>query len=433
MADSKPQLSKTFCVLPWIHSFVNSDGNYQVCCTSEEYHRGIPDTDGKFYNIKNTPPQHEIINSEFMKNLRQDMLSGKWNNICTRCKTTEGDAGISRRMIENNEYNYLIDDLLENTNEEGQIKIEFKSIDYRLGNLCNLECRMCGPHSSSRWLKDWNDVKPKREQIDEALRTAYENYDWIDKDYLLTEFKEKLKSVERLHFAGGEPLIIPQMAQMLKFCVDMDVAKNIIVSYNTNITALPPAVIELWKEFKGVRLLCSIDGFNKVNEYIRYPSKWEIIDRNLTYLDNNFEKYNIQEILLSCTVQVYNVLDLADLYIYLKKFKHIVPALNLINLHKPFYLKTMILPVVAKKRAEESLRKIAEDLKESLPLHYHYLIENIYQTINFMNLEDMTFFLPLFLKVNGNIDKAKGISFSDYLPELHETIFQNLPQDSGIN
>lgn len=426
MSDSENEISKSFCVLPWMHSFVNSDGNYQVCCTSEEHHRGIPDGQGKLFNIKDRPSQEDIMNSDFMKQIRLDMLNGKWNKVCARCVITEQTGGVSRRNIENKEYHHLNESILKNTTPEGKIKIEFKSIDYRLGNLCNLECRMCGPHSSSRWLKDWNDVKPEPEHINEALRTKYENYDWIEKDYLLGEFKEKLLHVERLHFAGGEPLFTPQMAQMLKFCVDMDVAKNIVLSYNTNITTLPPPVLELWKEFKGVRLLCSIDGFDKVNEYVRYPAKWKNIDQNLTYLDQNFEKYKIQEILLSCTVQIYNVLQLGDLYDYLKKFKNIIPAINLVNLHIPFYLRTTVLPLEAKKIAEERLLKIAADLEATLDEKNKYLVENISQVINFMKVEDSSSHVPLFLKVNSNIDKAKGIHFKDYIPELYQVTAKSI-------
>jgi hypothetical protein len=206
----------------------------------------------------------------------------------------------------------------------------------------------------------------------------------------------------------------------------MDVAKNIVLSYNTNITTLPPAVLELWKEFKGVRLLCSIDGFDKVNEYVRYPAKWKIIDQNLTFLDENFEKYKIQEILLSCTVQIYNVLQLTELYDYLKKFKHIIPALNLVNLHIPFYLRTTVLPTAAKDVAEARLLKVAGELENNLPDKYKYLVENIHQIINFMKEEELSQHLPLFLKVNSNIDNAKGISFKDYIPELFQVAAKSI-------
>lgn len=423
---------KTFCALAWVHSFVNSNGNYQVCCTSEEYHVGIPDAQGAFFNIKNRPSHEEVMNSAFFSNIRKDMLSGKWNEVCTRCFVTEDNGGVSRREIENKKYSGLIETLKKETNPDGSLKhLKFKSIDYRLGNFCNLECRMCGPHSSSRWLKDWNDVKPQDEQISSSYRILLENYDWIEKDSLIDEFKEKLLHVEHLHFAGGEPLIAPQMTKMLKICVEMGVAQNITLSYNTNVTALPESVLELWKEFKAVRLLCSIDGFDKVNEYIRYPSKWEKIDKNLTFLDENFNKYKIEEILLSCTVQIYNVLSLESLYDYLKKFKNIVPALNLVNLHVPFYLKTTLLPPEAKALASQRLKKIADDLRGRLPEKYSYLEQNISQVTNFMNNVDHSDQLKIFKTVNANIDRVKQTRLKDHVPELEFLLIDSLRLKEG--
>ncbi len=415
-SDSSP--SKTYCVLPWIHSFVNSNGNYFVCCTGEEHHIGIPSSDGKCFNIKDQPSPYEVMNSDFMKQVRKDMLEGKWHKACTRCAITEKDQGVSRRMIENKEFESSINDLIKNTKPDGAIEVSFKYIDYRLGNLCNLECRMCGPHSSKRWLKDWNSLKPSFERIDENLQETYANLNWIEKDYLLDEFKQKLKHTERLHFAGGEPLIAPQMAKMLRHCVDLDVAKNITLTYNTNTTKLPADVLELWGQFKAVKLLCSIDGFGKVNEYVRYPSKWDVIDKNLTYLDENFDSLKLKEILLSCTVQIYNVLELADLYDYLTKFKNIVPALNLINLHIPHYLRSDVLPPEVKKEATHRLTKIAEGLKGKLAPHYSYLVDNIYQVIIFMNQNDHSQALPLFYKVNTAIDNSRKIYLRDHIPVL---------------
>lgn len=417
-------IENSFCILPWIHSFVNSDGNYQVCCTSEEHHRAILSNDGKPFNINNKPSQEEIMNSEFMKKLRKDMLKGKWSQVCTRCLVTELDQGISRRQIENKNYDHLIVETVMATKPDGSIPVKYRSIDYRLGNLCNLQCRMCGPHSSTAWLKDWNNVKPEGEKMSDTRRIELESYDWIEKDFLFEEFQKKLSYAEHLHFAGGEPLITPQMARMLQYCIDSGHAQNITLTYNTNLTKLPESILELWKGFKSVRLLCSIDGYGKVNEYVRHPSKWDVLDRNLTYLDDNAEKYHIDEILLSCTVQIYNVLDLPNLYNYLKKFKKVVPALNLINLHIPNYLQSNVLPDEVKTIATQRLITLYAELKQNLPEHHSYLADNIHQVLNYMNSPRDENLLPLFMKINGNMDQVKGVKLEDQIPELHNFIQQ---------
>ncbi len=419
--DEKP-IEKAFCILPWIHSFVNSDGNYQVCCTSEEHHRAIKANDGKYFNIKDKPSLDEVMNSEFMKKVRRDMMEGKWNPVCARCLVTELDNGVSRRMIENKNYDHVIVESVLQTKPDGTIPVKFKSIDYRLGNLCNLQCRMCGPHSSTAWLKEWNNVKIDNEMMTPERRKELESFDWIEKDHLFQEFKQKLEHAEHLHFAGGEPLITPQMARMLKYCIDSGYAKNITLTYNTNLTKLPENILELWRGFKAVRLLCSVDGFGPVNDYIRHPSKWDVLDRNLTFLDQNAEKYQLEEILLSCTVQIYNVLDLPNLFAYLKKFKKVVPAANLINLHIPSYLQSSVLPDEIKVVATERLTKLYDELKDELPERHKYLAENILQVLNFMNQKNTSDQLSLFKRINGNMDNIKGVKMESELPELHQLL-----------
>jgi len=410
---------KSFCVLPWLHSFVNINGNYQVCCTSEEFHLGIQDEEGKFLNIKNRPSLESVVNSNLMKELRKRMLEGRWSEGCTRCFNAEKSGGISRRIIENNKYADQLSIMVNGTSQDGAIsKFEIKYLDYRLGNLCNLECRMCGPHSSSRWIKDWNTVKPENERITPETKAKLESFDWIEQECLIEEFKEKVVGAEHLHFAGGEPLINPQMAKMLKICIDLNVAHKMTLSYNTNLTQLPPSVLELWKKFKAIRLLVSVDGFGKVNDYIRYPSKWEVIDKNLTFLDEHFKEYKIEEVLLSTTVQIYNVLSLRELYHYLTKFKNVIPAMNLVNLYTPSYLKTTLLPADAKKLATQRLLEVSSKLKNVLPATYSYLEGNIHQIITFMNQDDLSSQLPVFKTVNGNIDRVKNVKLSDHIPEL---------------
>jgi MoaA/NifB/PqqE/SkfB family radical SAM enzyme len=412
---------KSFCVLPWVHSFINNNGAYQVCCTSEEYHSGIPDNNHVNFNISNRPKIDDVVNSEFMKNLRLQMLKGEWSEICTRCLQTERHEGVSRRNIENIDYASDIPGLISETLPDGAITNKFKSLDYRLGNSCNLQCRMCNPFSTEKWLKDWNEVKPIKEHNSDEQINYYKNFKWADENFLIEEMLEKLDGVERIHFAGGEPLLSPQMTKVLRECIALGYSSKIVISYNTNMTVLPKEILELWKEFKEIRLLCSVDGFGSVNDYIRSFSNWNIIDKNLRYLDENCKELRISEILLSCTVQIYNVLNLADLYSYVGAFRNIIPAVNLINLEFPDYLSTKVLPLPAKEIATVRLQRIAEDLEGKLPANYKYLVDNIYQMIRHMNThESSSSLLIKFKKFNSKVDEKRKTKLSRALPELNK-------------
>lgn len=413
------QFGRAFCVLPWLHSFINIGGEYQVCCTSEEFHDGILDNSGNIFNIKNQPNLKHVMNSDFMKNLRLSMLDGELPELCTRCIVTEKMAGTSRRMIENMKFEQLVPSLLETTDRDGTIPLDIRSADFRLGNICNLECRMCNPRSSIMWNKDWNKFKNPKDHISPELEDEYSSYDWINDDYLLTELKQKLGKLKILHFAGGEPLIAPRMAEMLQLCIDYKVADKMSLTYNTNVYKLPEKVLNLWKHFKEVHLYCSIDGFGKVNEYIRVPSKWEVIDKNLRFLDEHADEYNIKEILFSVTVQAYNILNLDDLIRYTQTFKRATRAPSFVNLFSPHYMMTQVLPPHIKKLAAERLQAAKQGLDEILPRHLHYLIENIDQAINYMNAKDLHPELwNEFIDFNLKMDESKGLKMEDCIPEL---------------
>lgn len=416
------KFGKAFCVLPWLHSFVNIGGEYQVCCTSEEFHKGIKDNSGKYFNIKDKPSIEEVMNSDFMKNLRLEMLDGKMPPLCSRCIITENTGGISRRILDNGKFQHLIDELIQSTEPDGSIPVNVICADYRLGNICNLQCRMCNPRSTVMWLKDWNGVKT-HEQINPELMKEYSSYKWIDEDYLLEEFQRKIRTINLLHFAGGEPLIAPRMAEMLQICIDEGVAGKIGLTYNTNITKLPEKVLNLWKHFREVRILCSVDGYGKVNDYVRMPSKWEVIDKNLKYLDDNAADLKLSDIFLSTTVQAYNILNLNDLFEYLKGFKHINKIPNLVDLYSPDYLMTQVLPPHVKAEATKRMKALVPTFDRKSMMGKEYLIDNIDQVLNFMNSKDLHSHLwNDFVIFNQKIDEKKGMSMKECIPELYQAI-----------
>lgn len=422
----KDQFGKAFCVLPWLHSFVNIGGEYQVCCTSEEFHKGIPDNSGKFFKIQDRPSLEEVMNSDFMKKVRLDMLDGKMPKLCSRCVITENMDGISRRILDNGKFSHLIDELIENTLPDGTIPVNIMCADYRLGNICNLQCRMCNPRSTVMWIKDWNNVKEKNEILDPSTLAEYSSYKWIDEDYLLEEFDEKIRGINLLHFAGGEPLIAPRMHEMLQICIDRGVADKIAITYNTNITKLPEKVLQLWKHFREVRILCSVDGYGKVNDYVRMPAKWDVIDKNLRFLDDNAKDLKLSDIFLSTTVQAYNILNLDDLFEYLRGFKHINKVPNLVDLYSPDYLMSQVLPQDLKKRATERLTMLVPGLDKLLPPGKEYLIENIHQVIKFMNSKDLHPILwKEFVEFNRKIDEKRGMSMKECIPELYQATLRD--------
>ena len=421
---SKPTCLDTFCVLPWLHRFTNIGGEIQVCCTSEESDNNVRDDDGNTLNASQKLDDEKIMNSLFMKNLRLKMMKNEWPDLCFRCKVTEESGGISRRISENLRHQREIHQLLGEIAPDGGIPLRLRSIDYRLGNQCNLACRMCNPRASSRWIGEWRKVHQSLFVMSDSQEREYRNYDWYQSPHLVTQLRAALPSLTSMHFAGGEPLIIPEMLTLLKECVDSGYAGNIDLSYNTNLTYLPPAIKTLWPHFRKVRLLCSVDAFGPVNEFIRYPSKWKVIDRNLRDIDAHFQEYGVTEVNIMCTVQVYNVFKLGELFDYVaENFKWICPIPHLVDLHYPDYYRTQILPPELKSQARAHLMETAERTqkrleKGSIHATHGFLLDSLRGSLNFLSMEDLQHRIPAFMHASSSKDANRRQRLFDVIPEL---------------
>ena len=411
----------SYCPLAWTHSFINQDGSYQVCCSSEEFDNHIRDDHGNKIFISDQRSSEDVLNSNFMNDLRAKMLKGEWPELCKRCKITEDHGGSSRRNIEILNYEKENDEFIKKTSLDGKAFIKITSADFRLGNLCNLQCRMCNPRSTQLWIKEWNEIKPEREKFSKEVMDSYSEYHWIDSESLVKDVENKAKYLTHIHFAGGEPLIVPQMSKILQKCIDAGAAKNITLTYNTNLVTMPQKVLDLWRSFKAVKILASIDAYGDLNHYIRYPANWDKIDKNLGLIEKMHAEYNIIECIVSTTVQVLNILRIEDLYEYLAQFKFIVPVPNLINVYMPTYFKTTVLPPDLKEIASEKFLRLKEKYEKNIPDHYKYLSDNIDQIVKFMNSEDeytTTDGFKEFIDFQMKFDQSRNIDLYHFYPEF---------------
>lgn len=375
----------SFCILPWIHSFVNNGGEYQVCCTGEEEKNFIRDEKGEIFKITGKQSFDEIKNSKMLKDFRLNMLNGQLPTECMRCKKTEELGGVSRRQVENDHYKNLIDEVIRKTQSDGSYQGEIYDIDYRLGNSCNLACRMCNPKSSKKWVNLHYKLSPAVQDSDYQGNIDHylENY-WAEDNGLLEEFLSKGKLAQKLHFGGGEPFLSSKLKPLLEKCIELDIAKNLVLSFNTNLTILPKDIFELFPNFNGVKLLVSLDGVFEVNDYIRYPSKFSKIDENLNLLDKNFSSWGLAEVLVSMTVQNQNILNIPSLVEYLDQFNHILPFPNLILLHYPNFLEVSNLPKKMKILGALKLGELKNNISQKEG-HLSFL-SALDATINLLNL-----------------------------------------------
>lgn len=221
------------------HSVSVENNSYRVCCYADR--SGMSVNDASIY---------DFFNSDYMNNMRDTMEKGEWPTACAKCKRFEDQGLPSLRTA------------AYDTHGEGKLTPELHYLDLQFSNKCNLGCRMCWSGQSS--------LIAEEEGI-------YIDYKWNKS--VIADF-EKIKTIRRLYITGGETLLVKHNYKLLQKVIDMEIANKITLILNSNCTVFTDSFIDLIKKFKKVYVNLSIDGIGKVQEYIRWPSKWEDIETN---------------------------------------------------------------------------------------------------------------------------------------------------------
>lgn len=382
-------MSKTFCILPWMHLATTSTGNLRVCCNSTPGKNLIAKEDGTPYKL-NKDSLEEAWNSEVYKTIRKQMLAGERPEMCTRCFREE-DAGVrSARQAWNDKWKedikYTVD-----------APFDIKYVDLRLGNLCNLKCRMCNPYSSNQWVKEWGLVE---NALEPSEYERLSKMSWPEHEKTWENLFSIANTVEEIYLTGGEPTIIKEQHKLLDHFITNGIAKNIRLKYNTNLTNVPKHLIDKWAKFKSVQLNCSIDATGKLDRYIRYPSSWEKIVENFETV-RCLENVNIE---IHCTVQMYNILHLDKLIEWVKPYGHKI-YFNILN--HPEQLNIRCLPMQLKNLAQLRLMEYRD-------------LPKVQGIIDYMWAEDWSSKLPDFYKYTKALDESREENLFELVPEFKE-------------
>ena len=290
-----------YCSLLWKHISNEPLGHVRTCCIARER---VTDSDGKEFTLGSTSIK-DIFHSDFYKNIRQDIREGKLPKNCEPCWQDEANGNTSKRQ-QYNEYakaRYLGI----NYDEEPDMPAD---IQLTLSNTCNLKCRSCNPHNSSKWVKEADDrgMPYLKEVVDIDLLDFENSQFWLTMD-------EWLPYITQLEVMGGEPFYMKEFKKFVDIIIDKGVAKNIHLNTCTNGTfANKKFLKKLTDNFASIGFNVSIDGATKERfEYLRHGANWEEVSENLDYfheLNSTFQA----SIGISHTITAMNVHYLAEFH-----------------------------------------------------------------------------------------------------------------------
>lgn len=283
-------LSKTFCIFPFVQTVIRTNGSLGPCCRIQ--------TEQKIHNTS----IEDFWQSDELNIIKKNITNGINDSHCSVCYNEELKFKKSMRtgaLLDYKFYNekYYLDLL----NKYDLQTTDFpKRIELHLGNLCNLKCLTCNPADSSAFLAENLVLK-----INTHNQKDYQLSDETVNKILTSAIKHK---IELLDLRGGETMLMPSIKQRL-LNWPQDLADNLTIRIQTNCTVMDDDWKKIFKKFQQFEIMMSIDGYDLDNEYIRYPSKWHDVERNVDIMTSlpNAKTY------VNCTISNLNFLLLPRL------------------------------------------------------------------------------------------------------------------------
>ena len=327
-----------FCVLPWVSLEASPIGTVRPCCLADD--ELVDDTGEKFSLL--TANFQDIQNSNSMQTLRQQFLAGEKPQTCRKCWNEERAGRTSKRMHTLDRLKHNISD-----SEWTQDAKPLMFLDLKLGNICNLKCRICGSWSSSQFAAEEIAQLPTEEKKKSHAYTMLRAGAWPQENQSFwNEIDSVLEDIRYIEFTGGEPFMIAEHFDMLQGIVDRGIAHQVEIHYNTNGTQYPEQAVEIWKHFKTVEIAFSIDDLGARFEYQRTNAVWSEVEQNIGRFRELKAKYPNIRLQCCSTVNVFNVRYIDQLARWLEHQGFDYVYWNM--MHDAWYFSIATLPESAK-------------------------------------------------------------------------------------
>ena len=293
--------NKVFCTAPWTHTYISPQSERRMCCASREEHKFQKQyidasNDEKYGEVKdsgniedykaNIVTLKEHWNSPYMMDIRKKLMAGEQIPQCDVCNDSILSQSTYRQWFTGFLFQDKIDKCFEETDDDGRTTMEPISFDYRVSNLCNFKCRMCGEQLSSSWETEkrkhglWTPEQqpfmvPENKKIIEKFQ----------KEVVEEEFWDSICRgiVEEIYWVGGEPLMYDIHWKAMDRLAEDDNLKKVHLRYNSNLSRVRYGKHYLYDwlpQAKDWTMCASIDGIGLIGEFVRTGLDWDQWDKN---------------------------------------------------------------------------------------------------------------------------------------------------------
>jgi len=445
MQKKLDNLPEKFCYLAMQGYSTHSHGRARPCCFSRVGTQTfMPDVkidnieEWQHHGNKNVENIEEFINDNALKSIRAELQADQIPEGCKGCFELEDQGIRSFRQTWNEIYEKDIDTSLQHVGIDGHLDPQaITYLDISLGNVCNLKCRSCNPWASHRWIEEGPTV-PHTDWDKTAYHIAKLSSEdpWFVKAFAEGFYDDVLPNVKVINFIGGEPLVVTEHYDWLEHIVEQGWSQNIELHYNTNGTTIPDRLLEIWDKFRGVVLSLSIDAIGDLAYYVRFPSKWRVIEKNVKKLAEFSKPREGVIVHTHVTLSLLNLHDLPNVLDWCKHqydtwhynsdwnnhgYQNCLPHFNLVD--HPHWLHIRNLPDQQKREMNIMLEQQYNKFKNAgLPDWEQWAVDNIINLKQVLNQPANKDDWKIFVDNTKASDKFRNVNIVDYIPWMEGMI-----------
>jgi len=336
-----------------------------------------------------------IHDLDIYKRVRQDIEKSNKPSSCINCWKLEDNNLESKRQKTNKIY-------LPHDIRYGYVQDMEVALDYT----CNMMCRICGPHSSSKWGAAKNVIDVMRSigadnvnhqrsatEYQKAFRRVMENTD--------------LSYARVIKLQGGETFYSKNLEWFIdKLYNEVKEPNKLHLDIFTNCSIFPnDTILEKILHFKNPIITASIDGVGELADVTRWGVDWKTVSEVCKKWSDVRDKHFNLDLRVNCTVSLLNVNKLQEV---LEFFRPLNFKLTLNRLHNPNYLSVNMVP--KQTRAKWLLNANDSKYSHTIKDHNAHLLSDIVTENNF----------KLFLETTKILDQYQNNCFELVNKEIYD-------------
>ena len=407
-----------FCALPFVQYSTYNGGRFRLCCMAKEPKELV---NQEKLGIDGT------WNHNYIKDVRRRMTAGEKLPECVECHHLERNGIMSSRQWENKVWADVIDDVVAKASANDWEVDQPLQFDFRLGNLCNLQCQMCNKEASHL-------VSVERAaMVQSGLGANHPDWDGMianKKEALLQpgieweSFERMLPYARKIKLIGGEPTVAQDMFKLLDIATATGHAEHIELSFYTNITNMQDRWLDQLAKFEKVIVNCSLEGMEDMNDYLRPPSKWASVWKNFDKLVKFSDTKEGKRIKVRVTTvnQITNALHTAKFWKFMHDYQMTSNrgiGMSTNQLVEPAYYSMAHAPEWLKEEQREQILEFLKSIGNSP--HFEQYEEPLMEVVNFSLDSEHKYnadIMQQYVQVTENYDKHRKHLVTKVSPEF---------------